>query len=75
MMFVIFHIFSLFFFFVFLFWCNRPGRFCRRLFADVTNVDPYICATVREVRDLVGVDESDEEGEGNDIVSSDVGFD
>lgn len=47
---------------------------CRRVFTDVTSVDPYICATIREVRDRVGTDEPDEEGEGNDIVSSDVGF-
>ncbi|CAM9892332.1 unnamed protein product, partial [Hapterophycus canaliculatus] len=39
---------------------------------DVTNVDPYICATVREVRDVVGVDDPDEEGERNAVVSSDV---
>lgn len=41
---------------------------------DVTNADPYISATVREVRDAVGTDEPDEEGEGNDVVSSDVSF-
>ncbi|CAM9393335.1 unnamed protein product, partial [Scytosiphon promiscuus] len=39
---------------------------------DVTSVDPYICATVREVRDVVGVDDPDEEGERNNVVSSDV---
>eukprot|EP00752_Nemacystus_decipiens_P017366 g15562.t1 len=42
--------------------------------AHVTKIDPYISATVREVRDAVGAgaDEPDEEGEGNDVVSSDV---
>lgn len=40
--------------------------------AEVTNLEPYISATVREVRDVVGMDEPDEEGEGNDVVSSDV---
>lgn len=40
--------------------------------ADVTNVDPYIRANVREVRDVVGMDEPDEEGEDNGVVSSDV---
>ncbi|CBN74361.1 conserved unknown protein [Ectocarpus siliculosus] len=39
---------------------------------DVTNVDPYIRANVREVRDVVGMDEPDEEGEDNGVVSSDV---
>ncbi|CAM9865407.1 unnamed protein product [Ectocarpus sp. 12 AP-2014] len=39
---------------------------------DVTNVDPYIRANVREVRDVVGLDEPDEEGEDNGVVSSDV---
>ena len=52
---------------------TAPPFLCIPLSAlDVTGIDPYITATVREVRDSVGEAPEGGEEESNDVVSSDV---
>lgn len=53
--------------------CVRCFFFCAPLSSsDVTGIDPYITATVREVRDSAGEAPEGGEEESNDVVSSDV---